>query len=54
VKSLGGVWRFGRSGWSAFVSYNEGFGPPDAGLILRAVKTPASRCRSWWTCSPSS
>lgn len=38
VKSLGGVWRFGRSGWSAFVSYNEGFGPPDAGLILRAVK----------------
>lgn len=38
VKSLGSVWRFGRSGWSAFVSYNEGFGPPDAGLILRAVK----------------
>lgn len=39
VKSLGAVWRFGRSGWSAFASYNEGFGPPDAGLILRAVKT---------------
>lgn len=39
VKSLGGVWRFGRSGWSAFVAYNEGFGPPDAGLILRAVRT---------------
>ncbi|MFX8262779.1 hypothetical protein ABTL46_23255, partial [Acinetobacter baumannii] len=28
VKSLGGIWRFGRSGWSAFASYNEGFGPP--------------------------
>lgn len=39
VKSLGAVWRFGTSGWSAFASYNEGFGPPDAGLILRAVKT---------------
>lgn len=39
VKSLGTVWRFGKSGWSAFASYNEGFGPPDAGLILRAVKT---------------
>ncbi|MDT7837720.1 TonB-dependent receptor [Aquabacterium sp. OR-4] len=39
VKSLGGVWRFGQSGWSSFVSYNEGFGPPDAGLILRAVRT---------------
>ena len=39
VKSLGSVWRFGASGWSAFASYNEGFGPPDAGLILRAVKT---------------
>ncbi|MCH8855460.1 MAG: TonB-dependent receptor [Proteobacteria bacterium] len=39
VKSLGGIWRFGRSGWSAFASYNEGFGPPDAGLILRAVRT---------------
>jgi iron complex outermembrane receptor protein len=39
VKSLGSVWRFGASGWSAFASYNEGFGPPDAGLILRAVRT---------------
>ncbi|WP_242477968.1 TonB-dependent receptor [Rubrivivax gelatinosus] len=39
VKSLGGVWRFDATGWSAFASYNEGFGPPDAGLILRAVKT---------------
>ena len=39
VKSLGGVWRFGDSGWSAFASYNEGFGMPDVGLILRAVRT---------------
>ncbi|GAA0747499.1 TonB-dependent receptor plug domain-containing protein [Ideonella azotifigens] len=39
VKSLGGVWRFGDSGWSSFVSYNEGFGMPDVGLILRAIKT---------------
>ncbi|HKX42576.1 MAG TPA: TonB-dependent receptor [Burkholderiaceae bacterium] len=39
VKSLGAVWRFGNSGWSAFASYNEGFGMPDVGLILRAVNT---------------
>lgn len=36
VKSVGGVWRVGR-GWSAFASYNEGFGLPDVGLVLRAV-----------------
>lgn len=39
VKNLGGVWRFGNSGWSSFVSYSEGFGSPDVGLILRAVNT---------------
>jgi iron complex outermembrane receptor protein len=39
VKNLGAVWRFGLSGWSSFVSYNEGFGSPDVGLILRAVNT---------------
>jgi iron complex outermembrane recepter protein len=38
VKSLGGVWRLG-GGWSGFVSYNEGFGLPDVGLVLRAVST---------------
>lgn len=38
VKSLGGVWRFGKSGWSAFASYNEGFGPTDVGVVLRAVR----------------
>ncbi|MCY4753968.1 TonB-dependent receptor [Pelomonas aquatica] len=36
VKSLGAVWRLG-GGWSTFVSYNEGFGVPDVGLVLRAV-----------------
>ena len=36
VKSLGGVWRLG-GGWSTFLSYNEGFGVPDVGLVLRAV-----------------
>nr|WP_316639719.1 TonB-dependent receptor [uncultured Roseateles sp.] len=39
VKSLGAVWRLG-GGWSSFVSYNEGFGLPDVGLVLRAVNTP--------------
>lgn len=38
VKSLGAVWRLG-GGWSTFVSYNEGFGVPDVGLVLRAVAT---------------
>ncbi len=36
VKNLGVVWRFGP-GWSAFAAYNEGFGLPDVGLVLRAV-----------------
>lgn len=39
VKNLGAVWRFGQTGWSSFVSYNEGFSSPDVGLILRAVNT---------------
>jgi iron complex outermembrane receptor protein len=38
VKSLGAVWRLG-GGWSTFISYNEGFGVPDVGLVLRAVAT---------------
>ena len=36
VKSLGAVWRF-ADGWSMFAAYNEGFGLPDVGLVLRAV-----------------
>lgn len=39
VKSLGAVWRL-APGWSAFASYNEGFGLPDVGLVLRAVNRP--------------
>jgi iron complex outermembrane receptor protein len=36
VESLGVVWRF-ADGWSVFAAYNEGFGLPDVGLVLRAV-----------------
>lgn len=36
VRNLGMVWRF-APGWSSFMSYNEGFGLPDVGLVLRAV-----------------
>ena len=36
VKNIGGVWRF-ADGWSVFAAYNEGFGLPDVGLVLRAV-----------------
>lgn len=38
VENLGAVWRF-ADGWSAFAAYNEGFGLPDVGLVLRAVNT---------------
>jgi iron complex outermembrane recepter protein len=36
VKNLGAVWRFAPS-WSAFAASSEGFGLPDAGLVLRGV-----------------
>lgn len=39
VKNVGVVWRL-AAGWSAFASYNEGFGLPDVGLVLRAVNVP--------------
>ncbi|GAB3400066.1 TonB-dependent receptor [Massilia agilis] len=39
VKNIGAVWRLAPS-WSAFVSRSEGFGLPDAGLVLRGVNTP--------------
>lgn len=38
VKNLGAIWRL-PAGWSAFASYNEGFGLPDVGLVLRSVNT---------------
>lgn len=40
VKNLGLIWRL-PAGWSAFASYNEGFGLPDVGRVLRAVNLPA-------------
>lgn len=39
VKNIGAVWRFAPQ-WSAFVASAEGFGLPDAGLVLRGVTTP--------------
>lgn len=38
VKNVGAVWRF-TDGWSTFVAYNEGFGVPDIGLVLRGVNS---------------
>lgn len=38
VKNIGAVWRV-APGWSMFVSSSEGFGLPDAGLVLRGVST---------------
>lgn len=39
VKNIGVIWRFAPQ-WSAFVASAEGFGLPDAGLVLRGVTTP--------------
>ncbi|WP_206085743.1 TonB-dependent receptor [Massilia polaris] len=39
VKNIGAVWRFAPQ-WSAFAASSEGFGLPDAGLVLRGVATP--------------
>lgn len=39
VKNIGAVWRFAPQ-WSAFAASSEGFGLPDAGLVLRGVSTP--------------
>jgi iron complex outermembrane receptor protein len=39
VKNLGAVWRFAPQ-WSAFAAVSEGFGLPDAGLVLRGVNVP--------------
>ncbi len=38
VKNIGAVWRFAPQ-WSAFAASSEGFGLPDAGLVLRGVTT---------------
>ncbi|MGH8855040.1 MAG: TonB-dependent receptor [Telluria sp.] len=39
VKNIGAVWRFAPQ-WSAFAASSEGFGLPDAGLVLRGVTLP--------------
>lgn len=39
VKNIGAIWRFAPQ-WSAFAASSEGFGLPDAGLVLRGVSTP--------------
>jgi len=39
VKNLGAVWRFAPQ-WSVFAGSSEGFGLPDAGLLLRGVNSP--------------
>lgn len=39
VKNIGAVWRFAPQ-WSVFAASSEGFGLPDAGLVLRAVSVP--------------
>ncbi|MFC4929675.1 TonB-dependent receptor [Massilia sp. GCM10023247] len=39
VKNIGAVWRFAPE-WSAFAGSSEGFGLPDAGLVLRGVNIP--------------
>ncbi len=38
IKNLGVIWRFAPQ-WSAFAASAEGFGLPDAGLVLRGVST---------------
>ena len=38
VKNLGAIWRF-SPGWSMFASYNDGFGLPDVGLVLRGINS---------------
>ena len=39
VRNLGAVWRFAPQ-WSVFAGSSEGFGLPDAGLVLRGVNLP--------------
>ena len=38
IKNIGAIWRFAPQ-WSAFAASSEGFGLPDAGLVLRGVAT---------------
>lgn len=38
INNIGAIWRFAPQ-WSAFAASSEGFGLPDAGLVLRGVTT---------------
>ncbi|WP_229513040.1 TonB-dependent receptor [Massilia sp. AB1] len=51
VKNLGAVWRFAPQ-WSAFASVAEGFGLPDAGLVLRGVNRADQSVASLITLQP--
>jgi iron complex outermembrane receptor protein len=51
VKNIGAVWRFNQN-WSAFVSSAEGFGLPDVGLVLRAVRLPGQSVEGLFDMEP--
>ncbi|WP_229219812.1 TonB-dependent receptor [Rugamonas fusca] len=51
VKNIGAVWRFSPN-WSAFLSSAEGFGLPDVGLVLRAVKLPGQSVATLFDMEP--
>lgn len=51
VMNLGAIWRFAPQ-WSAFVSSAEGFGLPDAGLVLRGVSTAGQSVSNLITLQP--
>lgn len=51
VKNLGAVWRV-APGWSVFVADSEGFGLPDAGLVLRGVSTAGQSVSSLISLQP--
>ncbi|MBZ2207218.1 TonB-dependent receptor [Massilia soli] len=51
VKNIGAVWRWAPQ-WSAFAASSEGFGLPDAGLVLRGVNTPGQSVSSLISLQP--
>jgi len=51
VKNIGAVWRFNQN-WSAFISSAEGFGLPDVGLVLRAVRFPGQSVATLFDMEP--
>ncbi len=51
VKNIGAVWRFAPQ-WSMFVASSEGFGLPDAGLVLRGVNVAGQSVSNLITLQP--